>query len=526
MPEIAPPNRAPEKPEDIVAESDRLRRLYDTILSNTPDLVYVFDLNHRFSYANASLLRMWGKEWNQAIGKNCLELGYEPWHAAMHDREIEQVIATKRPIRGEVPFNGTNGWRFYDYIFVPVLGPDGAVEAIAGTTRDITDRRDSEDALRNSEERLRAFVSATADVIYSMSPDWTEMRFLQGKEFVPDTTDTSRTWLQKYIHPDDHAFVTAKISEAIRTKSMFELEHRIIRADGRLGWTYSRAVPMLDENGEIVEWFGAAADVTRRKVAEDAVVKSEKLVAMGRLAGTIAHEINNPLEAATNIAYLLRNNHAVDEKTRYLVQTLQEELSRVAHITRQSLGFYRESSKLVEISLASIIDEVVELLQRKAQKNGVSADRKYYTKGGLLSFPGEMRQVFLNLIGNSIEAMPQGGRLRVHLFSSRDWSGGGTRLGFRINVCDTGSGISPESAKKIFEPFFTTKDDKGTGLGLWVTRGIIHKHEGSIRFRSSRFAASSVTCFSVFLPYPKTRVSNPQLDSARLRVVEHEIASQ
>lgn len=524
MSEIAQANPASEKLGNLVAESERVRRLYDTVLSNTPDLVYVFDLSHRFTYANASLLRMWGKEWSEAIGKNCLELGYEPWHAAMHDREIEQVIATRRPIRGEVPFNGTNGRRIYDYIFVPVLGPDGAVEAIAGTTRDTTDRRQSEDALRNSEERLRAFVSATADVIYSMNPDWSERRFLQGKEFIPDTTDPSRTWMQKYIHPDDQEFVKAKISEAIETKGMFELEHRIMRADGTFGWTYSRAVPILDEQGKILEWFGAAADVSRRKLAEDAVVKSEKLIAMGRLAGTIAHEINNPLEAAMNIIYLLRKNNSFDSQTQLFLKTLQDELSRISRITRQSLGFYRESSKLVEVSLAAILDEVLELLKRKAQDSGVTTDRRYSTQGSLLSFPGEMRQIFLNLIGNSIEAMPRGGRLRVHLYASRNWNYSDSSHGFRVNVCDTGSGISRETAKKIFEPFFTTKEDKGTGLGLWVTRGIIHKHEGSIRFRSLRIAGKAVTCFSVFLPFPTTRVNDRQFDLALRRGVEQETA--
>ncbi|HEY8942272.1 MAG TPA: PAS domain-containing protein, partial [Cellvibrio sp.] len=121
-------------------ESENRKRFYETFLSHTPDLAYVFDLNHRFIYANTVLLKMWGKTWEEAIGKNCLELGYEPWHAEMHDREIEQVIATKQPVRGEVPFNGTFGRRIYDYIFVPVFGADGEVEVIAGTTRDVTER--------------------------------------------------------------------------------------------------------------------------------------------------------------------------------------------------------------------------------------------------------------------------------------------------------------------------------------------------------------------------------------------------
>ncbi len=129
-------------------ESEQRKRFYETFLSHTPDLAYVFDLNHCFIYANEVLLKMWGKTWDEAIGKNCLELGYEPWHAEMHDREIEQVIATKQPVRGEVPFNGTFGRRIYDYIFVPVFGPDGEVEVIAGTTRDVTERKEHEDRLQ------------------------------------------------------------------------------------------------------------------------------------------------------------------------------------------------------------------------------------------------------------------------------------------------------------------------------------------------------------------------------------------
>lgn len=125
-------------------DTERQRRLYQVILDNTPDLAYVFDLNHRFIYANEGLLKMWGKSWQDAIGKNCLELGYEPWHAQMHDREIDQVIATRQAVRGEVPFTGTSGRRTYDYIFVPVLSPEGKVEAVAGTTRDVTEYKESQ----------------------------------------------------------------------------------------------------------------------------------------------------------------------------------------------------------------------------------------------------------------------------------------------------------------------------------------------------------------------------------------------
>lgn len=176
---------AEESLKSIQAKTERQRRFYDTILSNTPDLVYVFDLDHRFTYANEVLLKMWGKTSDEAIGKTCLELGYEPWHAEMHDREIEQVKATKKPIRGEVPFAGTFGRRIYDYIFVPIFGANGEVEAVAGTTRDVTDRTYSEAALRESEERYRTLFNSidegfcVIEMIFDESRNPVDYRFLE-----------------------------------------------------------------------------------------------------------------------------------------------------------------------------------------------------------------------------------------------------------------------------------------------------------------------------------------------------------
>src|SRR5579862_597361 len=138
------------------------KQLYEAILTNTPDFAYVWGLDHRFTYANEGLLQMWGKTREEAIGRNCLELGYEPWHAEMHDREIDQIIATKHPIRGEVPFKGTFGLRDYEYLLVPVLGANGEVVAVAGTTRDITERKQMEAALRLSDRRKDEFIAMLA----------------------------------------------------------------------------------------------------------------------------------------------------------------------------------------------------------------------------------------------------------------------------------------------------------------------------------------------------------------------------
>lgn len=190
------------------------RRLYHAILSATPDLAYVFDLGHRFVYANDALLTMWGKTWEEAIGKTCLELGYEPWHAEMHDREIEQVIATKKPVRGEVPFTGTHGRRIYDYIFVPVIGANGVIEAVAGTTRDVTELRQAAEKLEQTvadrTASLREAVEQMEEFSYSVSHDLrAPLRTITAyagvllEEYGGRLDDTGRNYLAKIQRSSD-----------------------------------------------------------------------------------------------------------------------------------------------------------------------------------------------------------------------------------------------------------------------------------------------------------------------------------
>ena len=477
-------------------EAEKARRLYDTILSNTPDLAYVFDRNHRFIYANNALLAMWGRTLEDSIGKNCLELGYEPWHAAMHDREIDQVIATRKPVRGEVPFTGTNGRRIYDYIFVPVVGPGGEVEAIAGTTRDITDRSSAEDALRHSEERLRAFVNATSNLAYRMSADWSEMRLLQGKNFIVDTAEPRRDWIDAYIHPEDRARVTAAIAEAISSRAVFELEHRVLGVDGSLGWTSSRAIPVLGPDGEILEWFGAAADITERKQAEEALRRSEKLAATGRLAATIAHEINNPLEAVTNLIYLARNAARADDIRKYLTAA-DEELERVSHLTKQTLGFYRETRGVSQVRVGSIVTSLLSVFASRLRNKNIITQPEITTDPEIEAIPGEVRQLVANLLSNSIDAVDSGGCIRIRVSSA---IGPMRAAGVRLTIADNGPGIPAGIRSQVFEPFVTTKKDVGTGLGLWVCKSIVEKHGGKIQTRSSTDVGETWTAFSVFLP--------------------------
>jgi signal transduction histidine kinase len=219
---------------------------------------------------------------------------------------------------------------------------------------------------------------------------------------------------------------------------------------------------------------------------------------MGRVAGIIAHEINNPLEAITSAFYLLRNHPSLDEEARYFAKLGEEELLRVAHITRQTLGFYRESKHPVEVSLSALLDEILELQTRRMEFDNITLNKQYRSRGTIWGFPVELKQVFLNLIGNAVQAMPDGGTLRLHVSEcSRHRH---QRPEVCISICDTGTGIDPEHGKHLFEPFFTTKSTKGTGLGLWISKGIVQKYGGTIRFRSASITGRNITCFQVRLP--------------------------
>jgi two-component system, NtrC family, sensor kinase len=239
-------------------------------------------------------------------------------------------------------------------------------------------------------------------------------------------------------------------------------------------------------------------DITAQMQAEEALRETEKLAAMGRVAGIIAHEINNPLAAITNIFFLLRNHPSLDDEARHCAALAEQELQRVSHITRQTLSFYRESKTPIAVSLTDLLDDVLGLQERQLLNSHIKLGKRYFAPGMVHGFPVELRQVFLNLISNAIQAMPEGGRLRINVRDAYDWTA--RRRGVAVSIIDTGLGIQPQDSRKLFEPFFSTKSTKGTGLGLWISRGIIQKYDGRISFRSFRDARSCTTCFRVFLP--------------------------
>ncbi|MBL6457236.1 PAS domain-containing protein [Belnapia sp. T6] len=300
--DITERKRAEEALRQSQAEAGRQRRLYEAILTNTPDLAYIFDLDQRFIYANEGLLRMWGRSWEEAIGKTCLELGYPDWHAAMHGREIEQVVATRKPIRGQVPFTGTFGRRIYDYIFVPVLGADGRVEAVAGTTRDVTEQTETEAALRDSQARLSEALSAARMAAWRWDPvtDRSSFTGMEAEVFglLPGTTLESSAEGQSLLHPEDVERHRALVREATRHGTAWHSEFRIIRPrDGRIAWLEERASAERDPDTGAVRMTGLVWDITERKEAEE----RQKL-----LSREVDHRAKNALAVVQSALRLTR----------------------------------------------------------------------------------------------------------------------------------------------------------------------------------------------------------------------------
>lgn len=252
---------------------------------------------------------------------------------------------------------------------------------------------------------------------------------------------------------------------------------------------------------EEVRWVGViVTEVTERRHAEEAMRRSEKLAIAGRLASSIAHEINTPLEAVTNALYLLRNNPSLDLQAQDWVALAQTELERVGEITQQTLRFHRQSSTATDIEVTEMLRSVLLLHTAKLRSAKVQTELRLEEQALLFGYAGELRQLFANLVGNAIDAMPQGGRLFIRTRTMRR----DDRRGVRITIADEGMGMSNAVRRRIFEPFFTTKDASGTGLGLWVSAEILDKHHGAmlVRSRQAKYRGDcSGTVFSLFFPW-------------------------
>jgi PAS domain S-box-containing protein len=374
---------------------------------------------------------------------------------------------------------------------VPLFDEQGDVRGAVGAFFDVTERKRLEDTLRERAELLDLateaimvrdssgaiqFWNAGAEALYGWHRD--EVIGLNAHEVLATRFPTSEQ----------------TISSILAAKGCWEGNLLQRTKDGHEITVASRQALKLHST-LVLE---INRDITAQLVAEEALRRNDRLAAMGKVAGIVAHEINNPLEAIMNTFYLLRTHHSLDDEARVYAQLADQELVRVSHIAKQTLSFYRESQSAINVSVSDLLDDVLALQERLLQTHRISIQKQYLTKGCVLGFPVELKQVFMNLISNAIQAMPNGGRLRVRITPAT--KGNELQAGVRISITDTGTGITNSDAKHLFEPFFTTKSTKGTGLGLWISKGIVQKHDGTLNFRSVFLSTGGTTSFLVFLP--------------------------
>ncbi len=291
--------------------------------------------------------------------------------------------------------------------------------------------------------------------------------------------------------------------------------------DGNTRRTWATNYFPVSVGDEEVRWVGLiATDVTERKRAEESMRRSEKLAAAGRLAASIAHEINNPLESITNLLYLLRLNKSLDTEAQEFTMLAQQELARVGEITQQTLRFNRSSSTPLDVPIPDVLRSVLMLHAGRLRSPKIDVQLRLSDSAILFGYAGELRQLFANLVGNAIDAMPNGGRLYLR---AREARRAGKR-GLRITVGDTGTGMSDAVRRRIFEPFFTTKEVTGTGLGLWVSDEILTRHRGAVLVRSREARTSgdrSGTVFSIFLPLDGVPRGPVRVTSKRKLLADH-----
>ncbi len=384
----------------------------------------------------------------------------------------------------------------------------------------ITDRPRNEEAAL----RLAAIVESSEDAIIGKDLDGIITNWNAGAEHMYGyrAQEVVGRHISLLTIPGEEEEIEAIMRRLRRGERILHYETRRMRKDGEIIQVALTISPIRNAQGDIVGASAVARDITELKRAEQTLRMTEKLAATGRLAASIAHEINNPMASVTNLMYLLQHHPTLDEGARQYVKLAQEELERITHIVRQMLGFYREADAPVPVRIGEVVDNVLQLYARKLRNTRIDVERRYASDGTVQAFPGEVRQVFSNLLVNAIEAVGQGGKIVVRVQSGRDWNHP-ERRGVRVIVADNGPGISEENRRHVFEPFFTTKGERGTGLGLWVSEGIVRKHGGSIRVRSSTRAHGHGTCFSVFLPEeaemrPRERLRRRRVDMPKQKV--------
>jgi PAS domain S-box-containing protein len=435
----------------------------------------------------------------------------EAWEQMLHpddrDAAIRQVkigFQTGAPVQAEwraIWPDGSIHWILGRW---QVLGDkSGEPTRMTGINIDITSRKEAEQAQR----RLAAIVESSDDAIIGKDLNGIVMSWNPGAEkmFGYSANDMIGLPITTIIPPElqeDELKILETIGRGERVEHYDTV--RLARCGERIDVSVTIS-PVRDEAGRVIGASKTARDITQQKKTEQALRMTERLASVGRMAATVAHEINNPLEAVTNLVYLAKGSAVRDDVREYL-NLIEEELNRISHITRQTLGFYRETIAPGMIRVGEMLSPVISLLSIRLRNKGIEIRSEIRQDPVIYAVAGEIRQLIANLLNNSIDAVDSGGLIRIRVDANR--LNGRHLPGTRITIADSGMGIPPSARSKLFEPFFTTKKDVGTGLGLWVCTNIVQRHHGSIRVKSSTTPGRSWTVFSVFLPAGEESLNN------------------
>jgi PAS domain S-box-containing protein len=448
------------------------KRLYETITQNTPDLIYAFDLNYRFTYANEALLKMWGRTWKDSAGRGLLELGYEPWHAEMHEREIDQVVATKKPIRGEVSFpHAEMGRRIYDYIFAPVINEKGEVEAVTGTTRDISDIKNAQDELKKSEERFRSLAETLPQLVWVADAQGNaEFTSLRWKEYSGLEPGSESAW-KSMVHPDDYEGINAVWKQSLSTAKIFNYDVRLKSKNGDFRWFTVKGEPVFDEANTITKWVGAFTDIHEQKISEE---KKDEFISIA------SHEMKTPLTTAK--AYLQMLELTLDQDNEE-ANLYAKKASQAVNRLNELIGELLDVSKIQQGKLNYTITtfDFNELIESTVENIQLITKTHTIIKTGQvdLAVKGDkerLKQVLINLLTNAIKYSPKSQKVYIEIGQEKDK--------VTVAVKDFGIGIAQHSLDKIFDKYHRVEEHaiqfQGLGIGLFISYEIIQRHHGKL----------------------------------------------
>ena len=494
------------------------------------DGIWAIDAQLRTRFVNRRMAKMLGYTAEEMAGRTPLDFMFPEDVPA----EREALARRRRGISEEfeIRYRRNDGSELWARIATaPIFNERGEFEGAIGIHSDITDRKHAEQVLRkreaelsaaecraalehNSAEeaklRLAAIVESSNDPIISKNLDGiiTSWNAAATRMFGYSAEEAIGRSILMLIPPElqeEEHRVLARLRAGERIE---HYETQRVRKDGERIEVSLTISPVKNSSGVVIGASKIARDITQRKLAEEALRTSEKIASVGRLAATIAHEVNNPLEGVMNLVYLARCEANDPSKVTEYLKVAEEELVRIAHLTKQTLGFYREQVSPASVRAGDLLRQLIFSLSSRARNKQVNIDLELVSDPEIRVKAGEIRQLFANLLSNSIDACSREGSVRIRV--SPHFNRRLCRHGLRIAVADTGAGIKPADRERLFQPFFTTKKDVGTGLGLWVCKEIVERHAGSITFRSNATPGRSWTVMSVFLPICAEEDALPQ----------------